>query len=82
LTWELAAAFIVVGCVFFVAGLVWASWFQTREREYLGAGAQSTGSERPRLASIKPAEAAPDSPEEAPVPEQAAVIRLRRYGSH
>jgi hypothetical protein len=82
LSWQLAAAFIVVGSVFFVAGLVWASWFQTREREWMGTDAEPTGSDRPRhLASITMTGTAEDTPEDVPEPEQAAVIRLRRYGS-
>jgi hypothetical protein len=86
LTWKLAAAFIAVGCICFVAGLAWAACFEAREREWLGTRADSTPSnpDEDRTASITILETphpSQDTGAEHPRPrnsEHPSVIRIGR----
>jgi hypothetical protein len=62
LNWLLAAAFIAVGCVCFVAGLAWAAFFETRERQWLGAREASSPAASPQEPARPASVTIPETP--------------------
>ena len=62
LNWALAAAFIAVGCVCFVAGLAWAAFFETRERQWLGAREASSPAASPQESARPASVTIPETP--------------------
>ena len=77
MSWKLAAAFIAVGCVCFVAGLAWAAVFEARERRFLGTRPQSS---EPK--SSGPESADPETePQESPHTGSISILHTPPHAS-